>query len=355
MYLRSMSWFLTKLLQGPPIMELIISNLVKLDVDWQVELPAEDDPVPDFFDADRPEDADDLDEEQKEQVFAWRVKLQLVASQRRTSDDNDDAESDTDSELDEDDPNYDAEVVQIEKAAALGQKLDAIMDLLFRLYDRIFENPESDEARGAFQQMVSNFDKHILPTRRSRHTQFLIFHYSQKADFLMDAFLGELLLFSFQSNRQAALREAAVAYLGSFVARGANVTREIVRQVTTILCSRIRHFSELHKDRCRGPNLQKYRDLYAWFQALLYIFCFRWKDLVISPNLVDLDEPLSYRKHEIHYIRDFRETLLSLIGSRFNPLKVCAPAIVRCTTNRFLDVFAHMFAGRPVRRSRTRT
>ncbi|TPX08897.1 uncharacterized protein E0L32_009601 [Thyridium curvatum] len=287
---------------GPEIMEIITNRLVKLDVDMQLDL-------------------DDMDDD-----LVTRVVVQLNSQSDIYDEDEDD--SDLESLL-SDDPDFDAEANRIEKATHQVQKLDSILDSLFTLYTPIFNNPDSPEARSCLEDMLSEFTNFVLPTYKSRHTQFLIFHFSQRSPALTDTFVGTLFNIAFESNRPTAIRQAAAAYLGSFVARGAHVSRDIVRSIANVLCHRIEMFRTTNQESCRGPDLRRYQQLYAWVQALIYIFCFRWRDLVDSvPELVDPEDPSSYLGHDLEWIPGLRESLNRIIYSPFNPMKVCTPSIV---------------------------
>jgi RNA polymerase I-specific transcription initiation factor RRN3 len=118
------------------IMELILSRLVKLDVEMTLDLENDDDET------------------------TRAVLRQLEASDARNEDDDDD--SDADSVLsDEDELNEDAKRVLTIKSKL--ETMDAILDLLFSIYTPVFEDPETPEAVEAFQDLLSDFSNVILP------------------------------------------------------------------------------------------------------------------------------------------------------------------------------------------------
>ncbi|KAL8370696.1 hypothetical protein RB595_000859 [Gaeumannomyces hyphopodioides] len=300
---------------GQDIMELIIDRLVKIDVQVQFDLEDMDDDV------------------------TAAIVLQLDSAKTNdaldpTDSDDSDAES-----IASDDSDFDAEANRIESGATTIQKLDAVMDTLFELYKPKFVQPKSDDAKECLADMISDFVNLILPTYKSRHTQFLVFHFSQYAPELMDLFVGTLFNLAFESNRPMALRQSATAYLASYVARGGLVPAEIVQNVVNLLCHHIDGQMRSHMEGCRGPDLRRYKHLYCLVQALLYIFCFRWRELVTwAPDIVDQEDLSSYLGHDLEWIPGFRESMSRMIHSRFNPLKVCSPAIV----NEFADVARHL-------------
>jgi len=168
------------------IMELILSRLVKLDVEMTLDLENDDDET------------------------TRAVLRQLEASDAKNEDDDDD--SDADSVLSDDDDLSE----QAKRVLTIKSKLetmDAILDLLFSIYNPVFEDPESPEAVEVFQDMLSDFSNVILPVCRrsqvwdwcggghrltvwqhlkSRHTQYLLFKFAMKSNQLMEMFIGTL-------------------------------------------------------------------------------------------------------------------------------------------------------------------
>lgn len=227
---------------------------------------------------------------------------------------------------------------KILKAAQHIQKMDSIMDTLFRLYQPVFADPDSDGARDIFDNLLSEFVNIILPTYSSRHTQFLIFHYSQLSEDLTDRFAGVLLDIAFGNQNSMVTRQNAAAYLASFAARGRKVPAESVRTICTVLIKHIDSYRFRHQATAR-PDLRRFTPYYALFQGLLYIFCFRWRDLVVeTPSIVDPDVPSSYLGQDLVWMEDLKELLSANIHSKFNPLRVCHPTIV----NEFAKLAGHL-------------
>lgn len=293
---------------APPQLEaeiigLIIIRLCQIDVQMQLDL-------------------EDLDDEVTAMV-ALALKSSQEAAGNEEEDDDSDIES-VDSEDDEDDRN-----VKVKTVKENIEKMDSIMDSLFRLYSPRFADPESDQAAKAFEDLLIDFSNNILPTCKSRHTQFLVFHFAQKSERLMDAFCGTCINIAFESHRPIVQQQAAAAYLASFVARGAKVPRHIVRSIFDVIGYRLDEMRRSYEPKCRGPDVNSYGPFYALMQALLYIFCFRWRDLIKSvPEDVDEEDASSYLGQEIEWETDIKDIFRRNIFSRLNPLKVCAPAIV---------------------------
>lgn len=119
------------------IMELILSRLVKLDVEMTLDLENDDDET-------------------------TRAVLRQLDTSDAKGGDGDDDDSDADSVMsDDDDLDEHAKRVLVIKSKL--ETMDAILDLLFSIYDPIFEEPESPRAIEAFQDLLSDFSNVILP------------------------------------------------------------------------------------------------------------------------------------------------------------------------------------------------
>ncbi|KAF2739166.1 RNA polymerase I-specific transcription initiation factor RRN3 [Polyplosphaeria fusca] len=294
------------------ILSLIMEKLVKIDVEIQVDLDEMEDDIEDQL---VEEAADEDDEEDLSDDESISSEESLEEASR-----------------------------QIEKVKGYISKLDATMDLLFSHYDSIFTGDmwDSDDT---FDKLLSQFASIILPTYRSRHTQFLLFHFSQLSPDLTERFAGCCSHLAFDQRRPQILRIAAAAYLASFIARGSHVSASLVRNVFDLLCSHLEALRESHESTCKAPDLRRYGTYYAISQALLYTFCFRWRDLIITPDDSPVtDEDLIYADHDFRWHSHVQEILRKNIFSKLNPLKICAPTIVQQFARiahhlRFLYVF----------------
>jgi RNA polymerase I-specific transcription initiation factor RRN3 len=185
---------------------------------------------------------------------------------------------------------------------------------------------DSDEL---FESLLSQFANIILPTYRSRHTQFLLFHFSQASADLTERFAGCCSHLAFDQLRPHILRVAAAAYLASFIARGAHVSGAVVRDVFDLLCHHLESLRASQEPTCKGPDLRRYGTYYAISQALLYTFCFRWRDLIVTPDgNPPTDEDIIYHEGDFKWHNSVQEIIRRSIFSKLNPLKICAPTIV---------------------------
>lgn len=315
------------------ITDLIISRLVKIDTEMQMDL----------------EDMDDR--------LTTMVAMALRSTQAGGNQDEEGSDDDDDNESVSSVESEDDELTRVKTAKESFEKMDFILDALFELYTPYFRDPRSDEAMEVFGELLSEFSNIILPNLKSRHTQFLVFHFGQQSEELVDAFCGTCINIAFESQRPPVLQQAASAYLASFVARGAHVPGHIVIKIFEVLGFHLDQMRTLYETSCRGPDVRRYAPFYALMQALMYIFCFRWQDLISSvPEDVDKDDPSSYLDQEIEWETEVKDIMRRNIYSKLNPLKVCSPVIVEQFANlahrfRFMYVYPLLESNKRVRLS----
>lgn len=238
-----------------------------------------------------------------------------------------DDEADDDSIVSDDDP--EGENQRVTEIKQNIQKVDGMIDILFEYYTPPFLSDSLADKENALDLLLSHFQTIILPTYRSRHSQFLLFHFSQVSPVLVDRFASVCVQIIFNKLQPSLTRQSAAAYLASFVARGAHISGEVVRDVFDIMLTHLNNLRDSYEDTCRGPDLRRYGPFYSTAQALLYIFCFRWRDLTTaamegdSPEQVEELEP-----SQVAFPPNIKEILHKSIYSRLNPLKICSPGIV---------------------------
>ncbi|KAJ7632092.1 RNA polymerase I-specific transcription initiation factor RRN3 [Mycena rosella] len=192
--------------------------------------------------------------------------------------------------------------------------------------------PPPRSLNAQFHTLLSIFDRLILPTFKSRYTQFLVFFYTSLSSDFADIFLGLLVDRAlFQSATPAVTRAAAAAYIGSFVSRAAFVDREGARRVVSVLCEFLRAHLDSVEDALRigatiasgaGSSAQS-GVFYAVAQAVFLIFCFRWRDLLEDEAEGDELTGKAGKKWmpELGVVQ-------RVISSVLNPLKLCSPNVV---------------------------
>lgn len=281
------------------VLAIVTEKLVKIDVQIQVDM-------------------EDFEDEVGEDLL-----------HDTTLDEDNDGDDDDDNASVMSDDSIDDDSLRVRTIKNNILKLDGMIDLLFEYYAPPFTSGTLDDKENALDLLLSHFQSIILPTYRSRHSQFLLFHFSQSSPILVDRFAATCVQLLFNKLQPAIMRQSAAAYLASFVARGAHISGEVIRDVFDLLTSHLDNLRIEYEPSCRGPDLRRYGPFYSTAQALLYIFCFRWRDLTTAamegdtPDQVDALEP-----EDIEFPPYIKETLHKAIQSKLNPLKVCSPAIV---------------------------
>ncbi|KAH6638025.1 RNA polymerase I-specific transcription initiation factor RRN3 [Boeremia exigua] len=308
------------------ILSLITDKIVKIDVQIQVDM-------------------DDLEDDEEE-----LVGRAINDAEEEDMSDNESVSSEESLEPE------DRRKRQIQENV---NKLDAVMDLLFSHYDSVFVKGDLFDSDELFESLLSQFANIVLPTYRSRHVQFLLFHFSQTSADLTERFAGCCSHLAFDQLRPHILRVAAAAYLASFIARGAHVSGAVVRDVFDLLCHHLERLRIQQEPGCKGPDLRRYGTYYAISQALLYTFCFRWRDLIVTPDgHTPTDEDIIYHEGDFTWYNNVQEIIRRNIFSALNPLKICAPSIVAQFARmahhlRFLYVYPLIETNKRVRLARS--
>lgn len=284
------------------ILSLIIERLIKTDVEVQAEW----------------EKLEEVDEDIEYEVSQMVLDLQ-------NEDDEDDSDDESDVDEDEDTITY-----RVQRLKRNMTAMDATLDRLFAYYETSFTKGSRNDTTATFDHLLTQFESTILPCYRSRHTQFLIFHFAQASPELIDQFVGACAHITFDRTRPLLTRLSAAAYLASFIARGARVSANIVRDVFEILGQNLDGLRARHEDSCAGPELRRYGAFYALSQALLYIFCFRWRDLLVQDDDEEIEDPddIIADGRELNWAPMIRPLMTRLVYSKLNPLKVCSQHIV---------------------------
>ncbi|KAH0842766.1 RNA polymerase I-specific transcription initiation factor RRN3 family protein [Fonsecaea pedrosoi] len=298
------------------ILTCVLRELIKLDVSVQVDLDDEEEDVED----------DLLTHMSSSQTLVARSSQDMMAG--GLDDQSDDLSTSDESEMDEDE-DTDPAVARRRKLKEDIKQIDLIMDILFQYYAKLTTSAALQTRDNAVEQLISQFHTHILPTYRARHPQFLVFHFAQADPIIVDRFVTSCVAVLVDKKQPHLLRHSAAAYFSGFVGRGAHVSPQVVHDCLDLLCDHLTILRKSYEPTCRGPDLKRYGDFYAAFQAILYIFCFRWRDIASANSDdesdidVDEDEAETY-----HFAESLRESLRAAIYSPLNPLRVCTPVIV---------------------------
>ncbi|CCE64133.1 hypothetical protein TPHA_0G02920 [Tetrapisispora phaffii CBS 4417] len=283
------------------VWSLLIEKIITLDVELQNELDElDDDDELEEFDGDSSNDEEDEDSD--EEIENEENKSIILEAEQ----DND---NDEDGDQEEEGETYSAEVSQSIKE--LSSKLDSILSLLTsKLSHEVSpEKIESGEGVGLFNKLTALFKSHVLPTYYTKSIQYIMFYISQQQNELMDSFLVTLIDIAFSSNETSETKIKSLQYLGSYIARAKKVSKTQVIFVTSYLTSWLNRFVlEREEEVDQIGGMERFKQFYATFQALCYMFCFRHSDLKDADGNWDCELDKFFQR---------------MVISKFNPLKYC--------------------------------
>ncbi|KAF9580611.1 hypothetical protein BGW38_002672 [Lunasporangiospora selenospora] len=312
------------------ILGVVIDRIIQIDVEIQVEL-------------------EELEDSDTEITYDYEL---------------DDEEEDSDNDLESDDGNESDDESEAEEVAVLNikemtHKLDGMLYYVFSYLESVVQSCRSIPSQDGhpplpiqelFMTLLSIFMKTILQTYKSRHTQFVLFYFVSLSPQFSDYFLGTLGEQILNKSRPEVVRVAAAAYMSSYVARAKYLDVRQVGMVIEMLGGfTLGLVEQVDTSPNVGPDTDKYAVFYATVQALLYIFCFRWKVLVIdgvqtnvasnrddfdsagmivggamdSPAEADAPTPVLRQWHPA------LSCLQRIVTSRLNPLKMCSDNVVK--------------------------
>jgi RNA polymerase I-specific transcription initiation factor RRN3 len=189
------------------------------------------------------------------------------------------------------------------------------------------------QRRTIFDALLTVFDHVVLRTFKTRHTQFLLFWYSSLHPDFNDRFTATLIHTAlYDAARPAVARISASSYLASYISRAKFVSPENTRIAVRLLCdwletefhehapSPVSSVASFFDPPAKAMKAQQLAVFYAVFQAAIYMFCYRWKDLCFSEMEDEEDEmaPAGTRRWlpQLTVVKD-------IIFSHLDPLKVC--------------------------------
>ncbi|KAI7888754.1 RNA polymerase I-specific transcription initiation factor RRN3 [Mucor mucedo] len=308
------------------ILGIVIDQMVQIDAQIQIEL-------------------DEMDQDIEADVYDMNFDKDYESE--NSDDDMSDEDDDDDSSVDSRTSNHGVDrkdsIIQIKH---MVRKLDAMMHLAFQYFSKCASSASVDVQNEIFYALVDIFDRAVLKTLKSRYTQFLLFYFcSLNVNVYSDYFLEHLIQHITDPLKPNVTRVAAAAYISSYVARAKFLDPSTIQRVVLTLSAWCGSYVDQYEPNVRSLDCTKHDVFYAVIQATMYIFCFRWRDLVIN-NELQLEEELFEEEimDEEHRELTHPESgfghaatrtwcvglrnLPRLVMSKFNPLKLCAPSVV---------------------------
>ncbi|KAJ2719828.1 DNA independent RNA polymerase I transcription factor [Coemansia sp. Benny D115] len=369
------------------VLKMVLNHIIQIDVEVQVELEELESEDEEEGEGEGEGEIDLANIPDEEGIFHFEEDEPAVPAKKEEKEAGDSgsesgSDSDSDSGSESESGSEDSDLddgTEMEKARYSAKKtvakLDAIMSTVLVWLEKHCEPdaetgelPESTSK--IFLQFLDLFATIVLPTFKSRYTQFLLFYLCAKDTQYADVFLGTMMgnvgepvrKTMSQSRVSNVEKLAAASYLGSFVARAKFLSASIVRNVVGVLVQwsnvyldwyeeqqqkqaaaqetavsgrqRSKSYSsqlQLNGGRTGSSSGSLYSEFerhavfYAVTQAALYMFCFRWRDLAEAAEGGPVVET------ELDGLRWCPEVegIQRVVFSKLNPLRACASAVAQ--------------------------
>lgn len=197
----------------------------------------------------------------------------------------------------------------------MADKMDLMMDMTFEHLQLCVKQGHGNQV---FETLISSFQTTILDTYKSKFTQFLVFYLCSLAPATCGSSFASLLCDIFISKtRPPNTRMSAAAYLASYLARASYLPQSVVLESVRRLLEWCVSYAQLAEDR-RNPCMSTadpvlHGVFYSACQAVMYVLCFRLKDLTEDSKLKRILRNLPLQELVEHHLK---------------PLMVCLPSVV---------------------------
>ncbi|XP_022064427.1 RNA polymerase I-specific transcription initiation factor RRN3 [Acanthochromis polyacanthus] len=218
----------------------------------------------------------------------------------------------------------------------VAERLDTLMAVLMAYIKDVCHVNGSlhvEMTKELYKDLLSVFDKLILPTHASCHVQYTLFYLCSFRLALAEAFLDHLWKILQNPSQPAVIRQAAAGYLGSFLARAKFIPVITVRACLDLLLSLIHRYIDSQDSSGRQVccDISLHGPFYTACQAVFYTLIFRHR-AILEANM----------KKGLEYLQSLN--LERVVMSQLNPLKVCLPSVTSmfaAITRKYQVVFCY--------------
>ncbi|KAG6415833.1 hypothetical protein SASPL_123252 [Salvia splendens] len=188
-----------------------------------------------------------------------------------------------------------------------AQKLDSLMVLIFEYLKSCSEGGRLVQV---FETLLQSFQKTTLTAYKSKFAQFIMFYSSSLDPDNCGKMFANALIDIYVSGLNPVWRMSAVAYLASYLARAKFIPISFVATMLERMVSCCFLYCENQDD---NINPKAHKLFYAGCQAIMYVLCFRLKQLLVIPRL----------KSQLLLMR-----IDDILKHHLSPLQVCLLSIV---------------------------
>ncbi|XP_052515094.1 RNA polymerase I-specific transcription initiation factor RRN3 [Budorcas taxicolor] len=217
----------------------------------------------------------------------------------------------------------------------MAERLDILLSLLLSYIKDVCYvdgNIDNNKTKDLYRDLITIFDKLLLPTHASCHVQFFMFYLCSFKLGFAEAFLEHLWKKLQDPNNPAIIRQAAANYIGSFLARAKFIPLITVKSCLDLLVNWLHVYLNNQDSGTKAfCDVALHGPFYSACQAVFYTFVFRHKQL-LSGNL----------KEGLRYLQSLN--FERIVMSQLNPLKICLPSVVNffaAITNKYQLVFCY--------------
>lgn len=130
-----------------------------------------------------------------------------------------------------------------------------------------------------FKMLVNAFEAVLLPAHNPHHVQFFVFYVCSFRETFLDYFLSTLWAKVSNHNVPAAIRQGAVCYMSSLLARSKSVSLGLLQGFLQELCQWAHQYVSQCDSARFNTSLKAHRVFYSVCQAIFYVIAFRSRDL----------------------------------------------------------------------------
>uniref|UniRef100_A0A5F9DH21 RRN3 homolog, RNA polymerase I transcription factor n=1 Tax=Oryctolagus cuniculus TaxID=9986 RepID=A0A5F9DH21_RABIT len=217
----------------------------------------------------------------------------------------------------------------------VAERLDILLSLLLSYIKDVCSvdgKIDNNKTKDLYRDLITIFDKLLLPTHASCHVQFFMFYLCSFKLGFAEAFLEHLWKKLQDPNNPAIIRQAAGNYIGSFLARAKFIPLITVKSCLDLLVNWLHVYLNNQDSGTKAfCDVALHGPFYSACQAVFYTFVFRHKQL-LSGNL----------KEGLRYLQSLN--FERIVMSQLNPLKICLPSVVNffaAITNKYQLVFCY--------------
>ncbi|XP_008589947.1 PREDICTED: RNA polymerase I-specific transcription initiation factor RRN3 isoform X1 [Galeopterus variegatus] len=217
----------------------------------------------------------------------------------------------------------------------VAERLDIMLSLLLSyIKDVCYVDGKVDnnKTKDLYRDLITIFDKLLLPTHASCHVQFFMFYLCSFKLGFAEAFLEHLWKKLQDPNNPAIIRQTAGNYIGSFLARAKFIPLITVKSCLDLLVNWLHIYLNNQDSGTKAfCDVALHGPFYSACQAVFYTFVFRHQQL-LSGNL----------KEGLRYLQSLN--FERIVMSQLNPLKICLPTVVNffaTITNKYQLVFCY--------------